>query len=104
MIDISPGKKILSQTGAIHNPNMLPKFSTLPGGPAFTYEPRGLSFGCTYNVLNPVPSDSAQLYARLSIGNPSANGIDLKDYNYHYNQETLINANLSIRPDAVARK
>ena len=104
MIDIVPSKMVLSTTGDFRNPNMLPKFSTLPGGPGFTYEPRGLSFGCTYNVLNPIPSDSAQLYARLSIGNPSGNMIDLKDYNYHYNQETLINASLSIRPDAVARK
>ena len=103
MIDITPCTYTTAKTTL--NPNIFTRFVSPKGEAVFTNEYRGVGFAASYNVLNPLLTNESQLYARLTIGDSRrGSDVDLVDYNYHYNQETLVNGNLSIRPDPVARK
>ena len=95
MVDISPDDNF---TPNLHtNPNLLNLFDSWESS---SDEYVGEGFACTYNALNPFPTNKSQFYARLSFadsGQPP--DLSIVDRFHHYGFSALVDSHARINID-----
>ena len=97
MVDITPDDNFVPDSHT--NPNLLDRLGSENTWESSMDEYIGEGFACTYNALNPVPTNNSQFYARLSFsdsGQPPR--LSIVDRFHHYGFSAL-SSDLRIETD-----